>query len=269
MTTLFTKLQVPSVSRPEELVETTSTVDGKEVKVVSRFEEMKYSKNVKQWICDDKSLSATTRSLYYIVIGQCSKLMRNKITLSKDYERFEKDCDVAALLKEVQRISLQMDTNTSVYDALDNAKMVYYTYKQDVNESNAKHLRNFKSIVAAIEHQGGQLFANDALYNHKGDLDALQVGVKDRTEDKKMICVREKMIGIALLKRGKIKYEKLIQAIRDQHAFSVDVYPKMLHDAYRLLESHSTAGDGSNDSNRRPHRERESNRRERGRGSES
>ena len=265
LTVLFTSLQTPTVSKPEDPEETTSTVDGKEVRTVSKFEEMRYSENVKQWIRDDKSLKATTRSLYYIIIGQCSKLMRNKITLSKDYVRFEKEGDVAALLKEIRRISLQMDTNTSVYDALDEAKMVYYTYRQDANESNAKHLRNFKSIVAAIEHQGGQMFADDALMIHEKKIDTL-VGTNVRTDKEKRLCVREKMMGIALLKRGKGKYEKLIQAIRDQHAFGVDVYPKTLHDAYELMESHSAADDGANDGNRRTRRERDAARRERGRG---
>ena len=82
LTELFTNLQTPIVSKPEDPIETTDTVDGKEVKSVSKFEEMKYTENIKQWIRDDKSLKATTRSLYYIIMGQCSKLMRNKIKLS-------------------------------------------------------------------------------------------------------------------------------------------------------------------------------------------
>ena len=73
-----------------------------------------------------------------------------------------------------------MDTKTSVYDALDDAKALYYTYKQDVNDSNAKHLvRNFKSIVAVIEHQGGTMFADDALLTHEREMDEHKIGVKD------------------------------------------------------------------------------------------
>ena len=60
--------------------------------------------------------------------------MKNKLTLAKDYERFEKEGDVAALLKEIRRVSLQMDMNTSAYDALDDAKALYYIYKQDTND---------------------------------------------------------------------------------------------------------------------------------------
>ena len=98
LTELFTNLKTPTVNQPEDPIETTDTVEGKTVKSVSKFEEMKYTENIKQWIRDDKSLKATTRSLYYIIMGQCSKLMRNKITLPKDYERLEKEVDVKMAL---------------------------------------------------------------------------------------------------------------------------------------------------------------------------
>ena len=53
---------------------------------------------------------------------------------------------------------LQIEINTYVYDALDEAVNVYHKYKQEDGEANAKHLRNFKSIVAAVEHLGGSMF---------------------------------------------------------------------------------------------------------------
>ena len=50
-----------------------------------------------------------------------------------------------------------------MYDALDDANAMYYSYKQESGESNAKHLRSFKSIVAAIEHLGGAMFSDEVL----------------------------------------------------------------------------------------------------------
>ena len=51
------------------------------------------------------------------------------------------------------------------------------------------------------------------------------MGGRKRTENERKSCVREKMMGIALLKTGKITYKKLVQVIRDQNAFCIDVYP--------------------------------------------
>ena len=49
LTVLFTSLQTPTVSAPEDPVQTTDIVDRKEVKSVSKSEEMKYAENVKQF----------------------------------------------------------------------------------------------------------------------------------------------------------------------------------------------------------------------------
>ena len=81
--------------------------------------------------------------------------MQNKNTVSKEFKQSETNGDVTSLLREIRRISLEIETNTSAYDAMGEAKMLYYTYKQDVHKSNATHYTNFESIVEAIEHLGG------------------------------------------------------------------------------------------------------------------
>ena len=53
--------------------------------------------------------------------------------------------------------------NTSRYDALDEVNKLYYEYKQEVGETNAKHLRNLKIIVSAVEHLGGTMFSDENL----------------------------------------------------------------------------------------------------------
>ena len=75
LTVLFTKLEQPVVKEPEDPLKVIKTVKGVDVETMSKFEEMKFTENVKQWIHDDKSLKATIRSMYYVVMGQCSTLM--------------------------------------------------------------------------------------------------------------------------------------------------------------------------------------------------
>ena len=45
--------------------------------------------------------------------------MKNKLSLAKEFINFETDGNVTELLKEIRRVSLQIETNTSVYDAMD------------------------------------------------------------------------------------------------------------------------------------------------------
>ena len=90
-------------------------------------------------------------------------MMRDKLTMIKNFTSVETKGDVIILLKEIRNIGLQIETNTSMFDALDEANAMYYSYRQEAGESNAKHLRNFKSIVSAIEHLGGTMFSDEML----------------------------------------------------------------------------------------------------------
>ena len=83
-----------------------------------------------------------------------------------------------------------------MYDALDEASALYYVYRQEEGESNAKHLRNFKSIVAAVEHLGGSMFADDATVNLEREKDLKKGNAKKKDEEYKGI-VRGKMLGVA------------------------------------------------------------------------
>ena len=255
---LFTKLKVPTVVIPDDPTVTKIKIeDGIIIERTSKFEEMKYSEHVKQWIRNDKSLKATIGSLYNIVWGQCSKLMKNTLSLAREFTKFETEGNVTKLLKEIRRVSLQIETNTSVYDAMDEAKSLYYNYRQDKDESNTKHLRNFKSIVEAIKHLGGTMFVDKSLIDYEKELDNKNYSVINRTDVELKAHVREKLMAVAFLKRAKYDYKKLMTTIRDQHTFGIDVYPSTLYDAYELMENHSSTDTKNRDEEARKRRERE------------
>jgi hypothetical protein len=171
--------------------------------------------------------------------------MQDKITVMKEFLGVETKGNVTRLLKEVKVIMLQIDTNTSAYDALDEAINAYYKYKQEDRETNAKHLRNFKSIVAAVEHLGGSMFPYEELIEMEREKD-IEKGLTGKSDVDYKKVVRDKMLGVAFIKRANDKvYTKLITSICDQHSFTKDVYPKSLHEAYELLENHSSANKGT------------------------
>ena len=92
---------------------------------------------------DQQSLETSLASLYHVTWGQCSKLLQNKLKACTSYEEFGTDTDVVALLKQIKHLSSRMDENALIYDALHEAKVKLYTYKQKDEESLADHLQNF------------------------------------------------------------------------------------------------------------------------------
>ena len=126
--------------------------------------------------------------------------------------------------------------NTSRYDALDEVNKLYYEYKQEVGETNAKHLRNLKIIVSAVEHIGGTMFSDENLIKieRKKDEDA---GKTSQDDDHYKAVVRGKMLRVAFLKRSSCA--QTMTSIRDQNSFKTDVYPQKLYNSYELIENHS------------------------------
>jgi len=145
-----------------------------------------YNKKFKEWIKDNKHLKATVQSLYNIV-------MQNKLMTVTIFEKMETNGDATNLLKEIRRISLQIEMSTSIYNKLSEDNVILYTYIQGEEEINAKHLRNFKSITEAVEHLGGTIFADDALIGVEMKEDDTK-GRHIKSDNKYKQIFREKMM---------------------------------------------------------------------------
>ena len=150
----------------------------------------------------------------------------------KEFLEVETKVGVTRLLEKIWTIMLQIDTNTSIYDALDEAVNLYHKYKQEDGETNAKRICNFKSTVASVEYLRGSMLPYEGLIKMERDKDNKK-GVSERMDEEYRKEVRDKMLGIAFIKRANDKvYSKLITSICDQHSFKKDVYPKSFHKAY-------------------------------------
>ena len=139
----------------------------KEISEMTPFEEEEYRHNVKAYLKESAALKGTLRSMFNVVLGQCSKMMKTKLIGNEGYEDVETDGDVAELLKMIRTISREMNANELVYDALDEAKRKYYLYRQAPDEDNEQHTRTFKENVEVVEHLKGSLFDDESLIDYE------------------------------------------------------------------------------------------------------
>ena len=116
---------------------------------------------------------------------------------------------------------------------------MYYNYKQNDEDTNAKHLKHFKNLVAIVEYYGGDLFIDKALVDHEKKFD-INLGNNPKAEEDYETIVRDKIMVVGLLKKvNRRKFHKLITNIHDQFAFNIYVYPTTLDVSYALLTNHS------------------------------
>ena len=94
------------------------------------FDKEIFVEKVKIWIKEETVLESTKHALYEIVWGQCSELMQNRLTADSNFEKIFDDGDVSELLKLMRGISLQVETNIPIYNAVNEAKRRYYRMYQ-------------------------------------------------------------------------------------------------------------------------------------------
>ena len=104
--------------------------------------------------------------------GKCSKLTRKNLPVVKDFELDIKlSGDATKLINEVKGIEHQIESNTSIYDAIYVTKTRYCEYHQEDKESNGKHLQYFNSTMESIEHAGGDISTDTGLAKHEKEKD--------------------------------------------------------------------------------------------------
>ena len=229
MRVLFTSLKQPIVTKPE-------LVEG-----ATKGQEVEHVENYKQYVKEQKSLESSLAPLYNVTWGQCSKLIQNKLCTTTNYEEFEANSDVWALLKQIKDLSNLVDENTSAYDSLHEAKVKLYTYKQRDDETLADHLQNFKDLVNTVEYYGGTPFYDETMLQYETNLDIKRNVVPVSVKEYKR-RIEQKSKAMCFLKGSNSKrYRKLINSIREQHSFKIYVYPKTIVEAYELLSAHTSS----------------------------
>jgi hypothetical protein len=64
-------------------------------------------------------------TLFDIIIGQCSPLLKSKLKALQLWEQMESKCEIGNFLKEINSITHQFQADISIYEVLDEAKRQY------------------------------------------------------------------------------------------------------------------------------------------------
>ena len=115
----------------------------KEIADMDTVEEEEFRYKAKAYAKESAAFKFTVRSLFNVIWGQCSQMMKRKLKGHENMKKVEKDGNAAELLKMIRGVSREVDINASIYDAIDEAKRKYYTYHQQPYEDNEHHARVF------------------------------------------------------------------------------------------------------------------------------
>ena len=236
---LFTELEQPTIVKPEMQEKPTPS------------EQAIFAEKARQYIKEVSSLETALASLYNVVWGQCCKLLQNKLNSSTKYTEFDKNSDVATLLREKKILSNKLEENTSIYDALHESKIKFYRYQQADDETFADRMRNFKDLASSVEYHGGDIFFDKDMMKHKVKEDVKNNITKATPEEYRQRTTKKSKAVAFVKSANKKTYGRLLSSIRDQQSFKIDVYPKTLADTYKMLSAHTNHN--NNNSNKSKH----------------
>jgi hypothetical protein len=196
-----------------------------------------WEKEVDEYVKRKTYLSDNMQTVYSLVWGQCTDVMRQKIEALAVYDKLTTQGDGLALLKAIKDLVYNFQSQKYLPHALHESKRRFYFCTQGKHMTASMYLEQFQNIVDVIEHSGGSI-GNDpgvlqALAEAKNE-DVSQLTTDEIIDLKKQ--AQEQYLAVAfLLSADRGRYGRLIEDLENDFLQGQDRYPKTVTAAFGLL----------------------------------
>ena len=116
-----------------------------------------FNLRLKKYVDREDTLMANMRALFAVIWGQCSTTMTTKLKMHEDLSIWKNKTDCAALLKEMQRISMRYESQKNPFMTLHRQLREFYRYRQRNNQTLHQYLEMFNLMVDNIDKYGGNI----------------------------------------------------------------------------------------------------------------
>jgi hypothetical protein len=151
-----------------------------------------------EYIKETKKRWQVQAKVFPLVLGQCSRTIRDCLEASPDWNNINTNSDVLELLKLIQKSMYTKATNRHPTHALYEADNALAKFRQGDDMSNSDFLEKFKSLIDIFIHAGGDPGCSASCYRDF----ALPTEDPDNNADHKLLAVkrcRDEWAGVVLL----------------------------------------------------------------------
>ena len=195
-----------------------------------------WKKRIEQYIAREDKLNENLKTLYSLVWGQCSDIMRQKIEASDKYQEMSATADSMELLKTIKTISFNFQSQKHLTHAIHEAKKQFYALYQTRHMTLTMYLDTFQNLVDVIEHTGGIIGLEPGImkaFNLKYGRDANKL----LTAAEKAVT-KDNYLAIAfILGADRNRYGKLVEDLENAFLQGRNDYPDTLSGAFNLLSN--------------------------------
>ena len=194
-----------------------------------------------EFIKKEGKLKAHLKNIFSVIWGQCTEIMKTKLTQLSVFNTLNADQDSIALLAEIKGLVFHFDTTDYAPMAMAKLDLKMYRFTQGRDVSDAKYHEQFTGLKEVIEHYGGKVGLHPNLikdelesitgspYNESIDYDEDDIEkARSDSRDKYLAC-------LFLLSTDRIRYGSLVDGIENDHVKGLNTYPKTLQEAFALL----------------------------------
>jgi hypothetical protein len=222
------KLSIPAIAPPADHSEDATKT---EIRI--------WEKLVDEHVRKISYLSENIKSLYSLVWGQCSDVVRQKVEANKDFEAIANVGDGIKLLLLLKGISFHLQSQKYLSHSIHEALKRYYNCAQGRYATTQAYMEHFQNVIDVVTTSGG------SIAGHSGVEDAIIADMpgketKETLTDAQLKKVQEdtaaRSTAIALLLGcDRSRYGKLIKDLENDFLQGRNNYPTTVVAAYNLL----------------------------------
>ena len=198
-----------------------------------------WEKMIDEYVRRISYLDENIKTLYSLVWGQCSDVIRQKVESHKDYEDIASSGDGIKLLVLLKGISFHFQSQKYLPHSIHEALKRYYNCSQGRYATTQAYMEHFQNVVDVVTTSGG------SIAGHKGVEDTLisklpgevtRETITDIQLKKVLEESTERSTAIAfLLGCDRSRYGKLIEDLENDFLQGRDNYPTTVVAVYNLL----------------------------------
>ena len=226
--TAIETLTVPKMKLPNDLPANTSAAQKRH-----------WEKRIDEISKKEMILEENMKTLFSVVWGQVSDVLRHRIQALADFKRMNSEADSLALLVALRDQAFNFQSQKDQVQALQEAVKRFYLISQGSNESCQVYMDRYENGMQVIKHIGGKL----PVYTSLVDVDLKTRGLDRDTatadeieESEKSATERQLAMGY-ILGCDRVRYGKLIEDLENQHTQGIKSFPKTLSEVFTLTNN--------------------------------
>jgi hypothetical protein len=200
-----------------------------------------WQKEVDEYVRRKGILSDNMQTVYSLVWGQCTDVMRQKIEALTIYEQLTADGDGLELLKAIKDLVYNFQSRKYLSQALHSSKQRFYYCKQGRTTPLSSYMEQFQNMIDVIHHSGGSLGDDPGVLRKLASDRNLVIATLNQVDGQKLRkdAKDQNLAASFIMNADRSRYGPLITDLENNFLQGTDRWPKTLPDAHSLLSDWS------------------------------